>query len=89
MAKPNAPRGPTPKARAGLYAMAAFYLAYLFWQLAKPLLTGAPDAPPPLALGLGTVILGGGAVFLALLAWRLYKTPPESEEDDVSGEEEP
>ena len=42
-----------------------------------------------LALGLGTVILGGGAVFLALLAWRLYKTPPESEEDDVSGEEEP
>lgn len=89
MAKPNAPRGPTPKARAGLYAMAAFYLAYLFWQLAKPLLTGAPDAPPPLALGLGTVILGGGAVFLALLAWRLYKTPPESEEDDVSREEEP
>ena len=88
MAKPNAPKGPTPKARAGLYAMAAFYLAYLFWQLTKPLLTGAPDAPPPLALGLGTVILGGGAVFLALLAWRLYKTPPEPEEDDASGEEE-
>lgn len=76
MAKPE--RGPgDPRVRAGFYAMAALYLAYLYYQLAKPFFTGDPDGPPVLAFALGTVVLGGGAAVLGLLAWKIYRTPPD------------
>lgn len=74
------------RARANLYAVAALYLAYLFFQLAKPYLTHDPYGPTLLQFVLGTVILGGGAVALGVLAWRLYKTPLP--EEDSTPEEE-
>ena len=43
MSKPKAPKGPiNPRVRANVYALAALYLAYLFYQVAKPYLTRDP-----------------------------------------------
>lgn len=77
-----------PKVRANVYALAALYLVYLFYQIAKPYLTRDPYGPSTLQFALGAVVLGGGAVVLGLLAWKMYKAPlPEEEENPVPGPE--
>lgn len=88
MSKPKAPRGPiNPRVRGNLYGLAALYLVYLLYQIAKPYLTHDPYGPTALQFYLGLGILGGGAVVLGFLAWRMYKVPlPEEEEEgDASG----
>ena len=76
MSKRTEPKPPVdPRTRAGIYGLGALYLAYLFYQIAKPYLTHAPDGPTTFQLFLGLVILGGGAAALALLAWRMYRAP--------------
>lgn len=84
MSKPKAPKGPiNPRVRANIYALAALYLVYLFYQIAKPYLTHDPyDSPTPFQFALGAVVLGGGAAVLGLLAWRMFKTPLRSEPED-------
>ncbi len=43
MSKPKAPRGPiNPRVRGNLYGLAALYLVYLLYQIAKPYLTRDP-----------------------------------------------
>lgn len=95
MSKREDPRPPVnPRTRASLYGMAALYLAYLYYKIAQPFLTRDPYGPTALQFALGTVILGGGAVALGLLAWKIYKTPVPEElpEEEVAlpeeGEEE-
>ena len=89
MSKRTEPKPPVdPRTRAGIYGLGALYLAYLFYQIAKPYLTHAPDGPTTFQLFLGLVILGGGAAALALLAWRMYRAPElEESEEDVPPED--
>lgn len=88
MFKKNEPKEPkppvSPRARGNLYGLGALYLAYMFYQIAKPYLTRDPYGPTTVQFVLGLVILGGGAAALAFLAWRMYKVP---EEDAASPEE--
>lgn len=67
---------PSRQSRAGLYAMCGLYLGYLFFQLIDPYFTPGAARPALHILALGAVILGGGAVALLVLAWRIYWTPP-------------
>lgn len=78
-----------PRGRSSLYGLGALYLAYLYYQIARPFLTRDPYGPTALMFGLGTVILGGGAIALGLLAWKMYKTPlPEEPMEEESAEED-
>ncbi|MDE6454651.1 MAG: hypothetical protein K2L38_01780 [Dysosmobacter sp.] len=89
MSTPKAPKRPiNPRVRANVYALAALYLAYLFYQIAKPYLTRDPYGPTAFQFALGLAVLGGGAAALGFLAWRMYKAPlPEEEEDPALPEE--
>ena len=101
MSKPNAPKRPAdPRARANIYGLAALYLAYLFYKIAKPYLTHDPYGPTTFQFALGAVVLMGGAAGLGLLAWKMFKAPlpedpeeedpalPEAEEDEGEEDEE-
>ncbi|MCI9609357.1 MAG: hypothetical protein HFG07_03940 [Oscillibacter sp.] len=96
MFNPKAPKSPVnPRVRANIYALAALYLAYLFYQIAKPYLTGDPYGPTTFQFALGAVVLGGGAAALGFLSWSMYKTAqaekPEEEEPvpaEETGEDE-
>lgn len=77
MSEPN-----NSRIRGHVYGLAALYLAYLLYQLAKPYLTHDPYGPTTGQFLLGTVILGGGAVFLGLMSWKMYKTPPPEEPEE-------
>ena len=87
---PQEPRPPAnPRVRANIYGLAALYLAYMFYQIAKPYLTHDPYGPTTLQFVLGAVVLGGGAALLAFLAWKLYHTPqPEDPEEKAALPEE-
>lgn len=91
MSKPKEPKKPfNPRVRANIYALAALYLVYLFYQIAKPYLTHDPyDSPTTFQFVLGAVVLGGGAAALGFLAWRMFKAPlpEEPEEGSVLPEE--
>lgn len=85
MSKPKAPKKPiNPRVRANVYALAALYLVYLFYQIARPYLTRDPyDSPTTFQFVLGAVVLGGGAAALGFLAWKMFKAPlPEEPEDE-------
>ena len=75
-----------PKVRANLYALAALYLAYLFYQIAKPY---DPYGPTTFQFLLGAAVLGGGAAVLGFLAWRMRKAPlPQDPEEEAALPEE-
>ena len=60
-------------------------IAFILYNLVKMIIDygkGSPDAPSPLLLGLSAVVLGGGAVLIAVLTWREYKRAQEKEQDD-------
>jgi len=87
MSKLKPPRGPVnPRVRGNLYGLAALYLVYLLYQVAKPYLTRDPYGPTAAQFYLGLAVLGGGAVILGFLSWKMYKAPlpeePEKEPDD-------
>lgn len=90
MSNPKTPKRPiNPRVRANVYALAALYLVYLFYQIAKPYLTRDPYGPTAFQFALGAVVLGGGAAALGFLAWRMYKVPlpeepEEPEEEDAA-----
>lgn len=88
MSKPKVPKEPVnPRVRANVYGLAALYLIYLFYQIAKPYLTRDPYGPTTNQFLLGLVVLGGGAAALGLLAWKMYKTPLPEETEACDGEE--
>lgn len=82
--EPQEPKPPvSPRVRGNIYGLGALYLAYMFYQIAKPYLTHDPYGPTTFQFILGLVILGGGTAALAFLAWRMYKVPlPEDPEED-------
>lgn len=91
MSKP--PKPPmNPRVRANVYALAALYLVYLFYQIAKPFLTHDPYGPTAVQFGIGAVVLGGGAAALGFLAWKMFKAPlpedPEKEDPALPEDEE-
>lgn len=90
MAKRERPERPAPsrQSRAGLYAVCGLYLGYLFIQLLDPYFT--PGAPRPALhmLVLGVVVLGGGALALLFLAWRIYWTPAPRDTEEAALPEE-
>ena len=89
MSKPKAPKGPiNPRTRANVYALAALYLAYLYYQVAKPYLTRDPYGPTAFQFTLAAVVLGGGAAALGLLAWKMFKVPLPEEEASLPEEAE-
>ena len=89
MSKPKEPQRPfNPKVRANVYALAALYLVYLFYQIAKPYLTRDPYGPTTFQFVLGLIVLGGGAAILGFLAWKRFKAPLPEEEAPALPEEE-
>lgn len=83
----------SPRVRGNLYGMGALYLAYMFYQVAKPYLTHDPYGPTKFQFLLGTVILGGGTALLAFLAWKMYQVPlpeeePAEDQEDALPEED-
>ena len=89
MSKPNEPKKAfNPRVRANVYVLAALYLAYLSYQVAKPYLTRDPYGPTAFQFTLGTVVLGGGAAVLGFLAWKMFKAPLPEEEPEEGLEEE-
>lgn len=54
--------------------LAVGYVAYLCIQMVKTYTEGGPDAPSlPMLIG-GIALLGGGALFLAILTYKEWKT---------------
>ena len=67
----TAPRNPSNVVAFRLLAVG--YVGYLCIQMVKLYVEGAPDAPSlPLLIG-GVALLGGGAIFLAVMTYREYK----------------
>ena len=79
-----------PSAHATVYLLGLLYLGYLLVRMILDARAGGPDAPTALHLVAGGVVLGGGMVFLAVLAWRMSRMPvPEQKEDASSSEDTP
>ena len=53
--------------------LAVGYVAYLCIQMVKTYTEGGPDAPSLPMLLAGIAVLGGGAIFLAVLTYKEYK----------------
>ena len=78
---------PSRKSRASLYALCARYLGYLLYQLLNSAFAPGADRPALHMLVLGAAILGGGALALLFLAWRIYRTPEPREPEEALPEE--
>ena len=76
-----------PRIRGHVYGLAALYLAYLLYQIAKPYLTHDPYGPTKNEFILGMIVLGSGTVFLALMAWKMFKAPIPEEPEETPGED--
>lgn len=77
------------KVRSSIYGLAALYLAYLFYKVAKPYLTGDPYGPSTKVFLLAVVVLGGGAAGLGILAWKMAHMPAPPVEEPPPAEETP
>ena len=69
--------------------LAVFYVGYLCIQMIKTYTAGGPDAPSLGMLVGGIAILGGGAVFLAILSykeWKRNKAKYDAYMDEVKAE---
>ena len=69
--------------------LAVFYVGYLCIQMIKTYTAGGPDAPSLGMLVGGIAIMGGGAVFLAILSykeWKRNKAKYDAYRDEVKAE---
>lgn len=71
-AEKQPPRNPNNTVAFRLLAIG--YIGYLCMSIVKLYAQGGPDAPSVTALILGVLFLGGGAVFLAVLTYKEWKT---------------
>ena len=74
--KPEAENQPprNPNNTVAFRLLAVGYITYLAYSIVKMYLEGGPEAPSVTALILGVLFLGGGAVFLAVLTYKEWKT---------------
>ena len=74
--KPEAENQPprNPNNTVAFRLLAVGYITYLAYSIVKMYLEGGPEAPSMTALILGVLFLGGGAVFLAVLTYKEWKT---------------
>ncbi len=67
-----------PRSHALIYLLAIVYLGWLLAQMLQSAFQGGADAPTGLELAGGILVLGGGIVLLAILAWKMSHMPPKS-----------
>ena len=67
----STPRNPNNVVTFRLLAVA--YVAYLCYQMVSLYLEGGPDAPTLPVLIIGVVLLGGGAIVMAILSYKEYQ----------------
>ena len=74
--KPEAENQPprNPNNTEAFRLLAVGYITNLAYSIVKMYLEGGPEAPSVTALILGVLFLGGGAVFLAVLTYKEWKT---------------
>ncbi|MCD8160574.1 MAG: hypothetical protein LUE61_05220 [Clostridiales bacterium] len=77
-----------PRSHALIYLLAIVYLAWLLVQMLQSAWQGGADAPTNLELAGGILVLGGGIVLLAVLAWKMSRLPPKSSGETSEAEEE-
>lgn len=53
--------------------LAAGFVFYSLWEIVSAFLKGGEDAPSLTLLLLAIAVLGGGGVFIALMAWKEWK----------------
>ncbi|MCC8076484.1 MAG: hypothetical protein LIO95_11215 [Clostridiales bacterium] len=79
----------SPGAHGTVYLLGALYLAYLLVTFLQEAYKGGEDAPSLPLLIVGILVLGGGVVFLGLMAWRMSRVQPEATEGEESESSEP
>ncbi len=72
----------SPGAHGTVYLLGALYLAYLLVTFLQEAYKGGEDAPSLPLLIVGILVLGGGVVFLGLMAWRMSRVQPEATGDE-------
>lgn len=65
--------GNSPQAGFGLRLMAAGVVLYWFYELVVLYVRGGPDAPSLTAMILAGILMVGGAIFVGITAWQIYK----------------
>ncbi|MCD7797944.1 MAG: hypothetical protein LUG84_00850 [Akkermansiaceae bacterium] len=79
----------SPGAHGTVYLLGAAYLVYLLVTFLQSAYEGGEDAPSLPLLIAGILVLGGGTVFLLLMAWRMSHIPPETQQEEADAEKEP
>lgn len=72
-----------PQSHAAVYAVAIIYLGYLLIRMIGDAIAGGADAPGPLHLVLGVVVLGGGIGLLGFMIWRMTHLEPAAGEGEA------
>ncbi|MCD8052110.1 MAG: hypothetical protein LUE89_10600 [Clostridiales bacterium] len=72
----------SPGAHGTVYLLGAMYLVYLLVTFLQEAYKGGEDAPSLPLLIVGILVLGGGVIFLALMAWRMSRVQPKATEDE-------
>ena len=65
--------GNSPQTGFGLRLMAAGIVLYWFYELVVLYVRGGPDAPSLTAMILAGILMVGGAIFVGITAWQIYK----------------
>jgi len=60
--------------------IAAGFVLYSLWEIVSAFLKGGEDAPSLTLLLIAIVVLGGGGVFIALMAWKEWKNYKAAQE---------
>ena len=77
-------RPKNPDAYFGFKLLAAGYLLYLVWDMIKMYREGGPDQPSVILLICSVVVLGGGALFIAISSYRLWRKFKQEAADEAA-----
>ena len=65
--------GNSPRTGFGLRLMAAGVVLYWYYELILLYVQGGPEAPSLLMMLLAGILMVGGAIFVGITAWQIYK----------------
>ena len=65
--------GNSPQTGFGLRLMAAGVVLYWYYELILLYVQGGPEAPSLTAMVLAGILMVGGAIFVGITAWQIYK----------------